>query len=90
MTPGWTRARTVIATGAFTDSMTAIGGTDRVLDSGRITTLDVAGALQPGTTYTITPNVVVDNLTQANAWTWTAGAVKLTKTGSTRRRTRSP
>ena len=80
VTPGWTvkQGTTVIATGTFTDSMTAIGGTDRVLDSGRITTLDVAGALQPGTTYTITPNVVVDNLTQANAWTWTAGAVSFT------------
>ncbi|GAA3798006.1 hypothetical protein [Cellulomonas soli] len=80
VTAGWTvkQGTTVIATGTFTDSMTAVGGADRVLDSGRITTLDVAGALQPGTTYTITPNVVVDNLTTAAAWTWSAAAVSFT------------
>jgi len=80
VTAGWTvkQGTTVVATGTFTDSMSVVGGADRVLDSGRITTLDVAGALQPGTTYTITPNVVVDNLTQAGAWSWTAAAVSLT------------
>ncbi|WP_448631567.1 hypothetical protein [Cellulomonas soli] len=80
VTASWTvkQGTTVVGTGTFTDSMTAIGGTDRVLDSGRVTTLDVAGKLQPGTTYTITPSVTVDNLTQAGAWTWTAGAVSFT------------
>ncbi|WP_407344348.1 hypothetical protein [Pengzhenrongella phosphoraccumulans] len=81
VTPVWTVRQgttTVVTTAGFTDSMSAIGGTDRVLDSGRVTTLDVAGSLQPGTTYSITPTVVVDNLTQAGAWTWTAGALSFT------------
>jgi hypothetical protein len=80
VTAGWTvkQGTTTVATGTFVDSVSAVGGSDRVVDSGRVTTLDVAGSLQPGTTYTITPNVVIDNLTRATAWTWTAPAVSFT------------
>lgn len=80
VTAGWTvkQGTTVVATGTFVDSVTAVGGADRVVDSGRITTLDVAGSLQPGTTYTITPNVVIDNLTRTAPWLWSPSAVSFT------------